>query len=164
VCPLCGGQLVIRYYLDIAQPLLGCPDQLIIGIYGLLKPLTDIKTDCYRLVTKMPDEPVEVRFCLQHGILPVHRLPCSPPYLGIILDVVNIVFVGFGISSGEQAERIVASGADGIIVGSALVDIVADGVDNEWSTAETADKLEAKAQELADGATRGRTEPTTSDD
>ena len=72
--------------------------------------------------------------------------------------------VGFGISSGEQAERIVASGADGIIVGSALVDIVADGVDNEWSTAETADKLEAKAQELADGATRGRTEPTTSDD
>jgi len=72
--------------------------------------------------------------------------------------------VGFGISSGEQAERIVASGADGIIVGSALVDIVADGVDNEWSTAETADKLEAKAQELADGATRGQTEPTTSDD
>jgi tryptophan synthase alpha chain len=69
--------------------------------------------------------------------------------------------VGFGISSGEQAERIVASGADGIIVGSALVDIVADGVDNEWSTAETADKLEAKARELAEGASRGRTEPAT---
>ena len=69
--------------------------------------------------------------------------------------------VGFGISSGEQAERIVASGADGIIVGSALVDIVADGVDNEWSTADTADKLEAKARELAEGASRGRTEPPT---
>jgi|APHM01.1.fsa_nt_gi tryptophan synthase, alpha chain (EC 4.2.1.20) len=64
--------------------------------------------------------------------------------------------VGFGISSGEQAERIVASGADGIIVGSALVDIVADGVDNDWSTEETAAKLESKAEELAKGATRGR--------
>jgi len=67
--------------------------------------------------------------------------------------------VGFGISSGEQAERIVASGADGIIVGSALVDIVADGVDNDWSTAETAEKLESKAAELAEGTARGRQEP-----
>jgi len=72
--------------------------------------------------------------------------------------------VGFGISSGEQAERIVASGADGIIVGSALVDIVADGVDNEWSTEETAAKLEAKATELAEGASRGQTEPVPSDE
>ena len=64
--------------------------------------------------------------------------------------------VGFGISTGEQAERIVASGADGIIVGSALVDIVADGVDNDWSTEETAEKLESKAEELAEGAARGR--------
>ena len=71
--------------------------------------------------------------------------------------------VGFGISSGEQAERIVASGADGIIVGSALVDIVANGVDNERSTAETADKLEAKAAELAAGAARGQAEPTAAD-
>jgi tryptophan synthase alpha chain len=71
--------------------------------------------------------------------------------------------VGFGISSGEQAERIVASGADGIIVGSALVDIVANGVDNERSTAETADKLEAKAAELAAGAARGQAEPAAAD-
>ena len=66
--------------------------------------------------------------------------------------------VGFGISSGEQAERIVASGADGIIVGSALVDIVADGVDNEWSIDETAAKLETKAEELATGAACGHDE------
>ena len=71
--------------------------------------------------------------------------------------------VGFGISSGQQAERIVASGADGIIVGSALVDIVANGVENERSTAETADKLEAKAAELAAGAARGQAEPAAAD-
>ena len=71
--------------------------------------------------------------------------------------------VGFGISTGEQAERIVASGADGIIVGSALVDIVADGIDNERSTEETATKLEAKAEELAEGAARGATEPAAAD-
>jgi len=71
--------------------------------------------------------------------------------------------VGFGISSGEQAERIVASGADGIIVGSALVDIVADGVDNERPTEETADKLEEKAAELAAGAARGQPEPAAAD-
>jgi tryptophan synthase alpha chain len=64
--------------------------------------------------------------------------------------------VGFGISTGEQAERIVESGADGVIVGSALVDIVADGVDNDWSTEKTAEKLESKATELAGGAARGR--------
>jgi len=51
--------------------------------------------------------------------------------------------VGFGISSGEHAERIVGGGADGIIVGSALVDIVAEGVEDDLSTAEVADRLEA---------------------
>jgi len=59
--------------------------------------------------------------------------------------------VGFGISSGEQAARIVDNGADGIIVGSALVDIVAEGADSEQSVDETAEKLEQKARELADG-------------
>ena len=71
--------------------------------------------------------------------------------------------VGFGISSGEQAERIVASGADGIIVGSALVDIVADGVDNDWPIDETAAKLETKAAELASGAARGQQDSATDD-
>ncbi|USZ70316.1 tryptophan synthase subunit alpha [Natronosalvus halobius] len=63
--------------------------------------------------------------------------------------------VGFGIKTGEHAERIVASGADGIIVGSALVDIVAEGHENDEPTAETAARLETKARELAEGAARG---------
>jgi len=63
--------------------------------------------------------------------------------------------VGFGISSGEHAERIVAGGADGIIVGSALVDIVAEGVEDDLSTAEVAERLEALSRELKEGAERG---------
>jgi tryptophan synthase alpha chain len=63
--------------------------------------------------------------------------------------------VGFGIKTGEHAERIVAAGADGIIVGSALVDIVADGVREDHATATVADRLEAKARELKTGARRG---------
>jgi tryptophan synthase alpha chain len=63
--------------------------------------------------------------------------------------------VGFGISSGDHAERIVAGGADGIIVGSALVDVVADGVENDLPTDEVADRLEALSRELKAGAERG---------
>jgi tryptophan synthase alpha chain len=63
--------------------------------------------------------------------------------------------VGFGISTGEHAERIVAGGADGIIVGSALVDVVAEGVAEDLSTEEVADRLEALSRELAEGAERG---------
>ena len=73
--------------------------------------------------------------------------------------------VGFGISSGEHAERIVAGGADGIIVGSALVDVVADGVEHDRSTEDVADRLEALSRELVAGAERGyrsRTEPVES--
>ena len=68
--------------------------------------------------------------------------------------------VGFGISAGDHAERIVAGGAGGIIVGSALVDIVADGVENDLSTGEVADRLEALSRELTAGAERGRTART----
>ncbi|GAB3682294.1 tryptophan synthase subunit alpha [Salinarchaeum chitinilyticum] len=63
--------------------------------------------------------------------------------------------VGFGISTGEHAERIVAGGADGIIVGSALVDVVAEGVETERPVRETATRLESLASELAEGATAG---------
>lgn len=61
--------------------------------------------------------------------------------------------VGFGISEREHAERIVAGGADGIIVGSALVDIVAQGDTEEGTVAE---RLESKARELKEGALAGR--------
>ncbi|MCU4750637.1 tryptophan synthase subunit alpha [Halobacteria archaeon AArc-curdl1] len=66
--------------------------------------------------------------------------------------------VGFGIKTGEHAERIIAAGADGIIVGSALVDIVAAGEENEEATADTAAALEAKARELKSGALAGSSE------
>ncbi|WP_144901904.1 tryptophan synthase subunit alpha [Halobellus captivus] len=63
--------------------------------------------------------------------------------------------VGFGIKTGEHAERIVAAGADGIIVGSALVDIVAAGNDAGESADSVASRLEEKARELKQGALRG---------
>ena len=66
--------------------------------------------------------------------------------------------VGFGIKTGDHAERIVSAGADGIIVGSALVDIVAEGHENGDPTAEVATRLEEKARELKQGALRGATE------
>jgi tryptophan synthase alpha chain len=64
--------------------------------------------------------------------------------------------VGFGIKTGEHAERVVRAGADGVIVGSALVDIVAEGYENDAPAAETARRLEEKARELTAGARRGR--------
>jgi tryptophan synthase alpha chain len=70
--------------------------------------------------------------------------------------------VGFGISTGEQAASVVEAGADGVIVGSALVDIVAEGHENDDPVEETAAKLEAKARELKEGAVAGgrrRAEP-----
>jgi tryptophan synthase alpha chain len=64
--------------------------------------------------------------------------------------------VGFGIKTGEHAERVVRAGADGVIVGSALVDIVAEGYENDAPVEETAARLEEKARELKQGAVRGR--------
>ena len=63
--------------------------------------------------------------------------------------------VGFGISSGEQASEVVAAGADGVIVGSALVDIVAEGAEAGEDAATVADRLEAKAREIKEGALAG---------
>ncbi|MEF8821843.1 MAG: tryptophan synthase subunit alpha [Halovenus sp.] len=63
--------------------------------------------------------------------------------------------VGFGIKTGEHADRIVSAGADGVIVGSALVDIVAAGAEDGEDTAVVADRLEEKARELKEGALAG---------
>ena len=63
--------------------------------------------------------------------------------------------VGFGISSGDHAERIVAAGADGIIVGSALVDVVAEGAAEGLPAETVADRLEDLSRELVAGAERG---------
>ncbi|MFC6836426.1 tryptophan synthase subunit alpha [Halomarina ordinaria] len=63
--------------------------------------------------------------------------------------------VGFGISSGENARDVVAAGADGVIVGSALVDIVAEGVEEDADATTVAERLEATARELKEGALAG---------
>lgn len=59
--------------------------------------------------------------------------------------------VGFGISTAEQAGDIVAAGADGVIVGSALVDLIAAGPDADAAV----DRLETLSGQLAAGARRG---------
>ena len=59
--------------------------------------------------------------------------------------------VGFGISPVEQARAVVEAGADGVIVGSALVDIVAEGHERGDSAAAVAERLRAKADELVAG-------------
>lgn len=63
--------------------------------------------------------------------------------------------VGFGIASGEQAAEVVESGADGVIVGSALVDIIAKGHEHDLSVSEVAEKLESLSTELKSGALSG---------
>jgi tryptophan synthase alpha chain len=64
--------------------------------------------------------------------------------------------VGFGIRTGDHAERIVRAGADGVIVGSALVDVVADGHEAGDPVPDVADRLADLADELKTGAVRGR--------
>ncbi|WP_251344215.1 tryptophan synthase subunit alpha [Haloplanus halophilus] len=63
--------------------------------------------------------------------------------------------VGFGISTGDHAQRVIEAGADGVIVGSALVDIVATGAERGDPAVTVASKLEGKARELKEGALRG---------
>ncbi len=63
--------------------------------------------------------------------------------------------VGFGIDSGEKAADVIEAGADGIIVGSALVDIVAEGHEQDRDTEAVADDIRSLASELKSGARRG---------
>ena len=64
------------------------------------------------------------------------------------------VAVGFGVRTAEQAEAI-ASVADGAVVGSALVDVIAESLDSQGLTsAKTVTETLKKAQELADGVKR----------
>jgi tryptophan synthase alpha chain len=67
--------------------------------------------------------------------------------------------VGFGIKTSAHAERIVSAGADGVIVGSALVDIVADGHDHDETVDVVAERLESKARILKEGALAGEGAP-----
>lgn len=53
--------------------------------------------------------------------------------------------VGFGISNGKQAAQIIHAGADGVIVGSAFVEIIASGKS-------VPERLEALARELKEEA------------
>ncbi|MFB6354536.1 MAG: tryptophan synthase subunit alpha [Halobacteriales archaeon] len=64
--------------------------------------------------------------------------------------------VGFGISTREQAAEVVAAGADGVIVGSALVDVVADGDEAGEPVEAVADRLREAARELSAGAPAAR--------
>ena len=59
--------------------------------------------------------------------------------------------VGFGISTADHARTIIEAGADGIIVGSALIDLL-DGDD----VAGTAELLTKKAVELKEGGLSGK--------
>jgi tryptophan synthase alpha chain len=56
--------------------------------------------------------------------------------------------VGFGISTRDQAAAIIEAGADGVIVGSAFVNIIADGVD-------VPEQIEELARELKAGCCHG---------
>ncbi|WP_248897470.1 tryptophan synthase subunit alpha [Haloplanus halobius] len=68
--------------------------------------------------------------------------------------------VGFGISTGEHAQEVIEAGADGVIVGSALIDIIETGVERGDPPVTVANRLESKARELKEGALRGADERT----
>jgi tryptophan synthase alpha chain len=83
----------------------------------------------------------------------------TPDALARLRDADVPKAVGFGISSGEQARDVVASGADGVIVGSAYVDLIAEGVENDDPTSAVAERLRDLAAELKAGAVDGVREP-----
>ncbi len=59
--------------------------------------------------------------------------------------------VGFGISTPEQATQIVNAGADGIIIGSALIDRITAGLEQDASIETIATELRTYAGTLAAG-------------
>lgn len=63
--------------------------------------------------------------------------------------------VGFGISTGEQAAEVIEAGADGVIVGSALIDTIAEGLVDGDSVVDIADILRGQAGAIAVGASCG---------
>ena len=63
--------------------------------------------------------------------------------------------VGFGISEPDHAARVVDAGADGVIVGSALVDVVAEGVENDDDPDVVAERLRERTAALKAGAVAG---------
>ncbi len=67
------------------------------------------------------------------------------------------VAVGFGVSTPEQA-RSIASGADGVVVGSALVKIIEASLDTSGKAApETVGKVTELVRSLAGGLRTGET-------
>ncbi|WP_036793069.1 tryptophan synthase subunit alpha [Pleomorphomonas koreensis] len=65
------------------------------------------------------------------------------------------VMVGFGVRTGEQAAAIAAH-ADGVVVGSALVNAVRDSLDGGKATAGTVQAVAGLVADLAAGVRRGR--------
>lgn len=65
------------------------------------------------------------------------------------------VMVGFGVKTGEQAAAIAAH-ADGVVVGSALVNAVRDSLDGDKATATTVKAVTDLVADLAAGVRRGR--------
>jgi len=82
------------------------------------------------------------------------RFGCDPRQPRAAVGVRRPKAVGFGVSKGDHAAEIIEAGADGVIVGSALVDILASSETPEAAV----DALEAKARELKHGAQRGATD------
>lgn len=68
--------------------------------------------------------------------------------------------VGFGIATSDHARAAIEAGADGVVVGSALVDRVATGHESGTPPSEVADRLEQAAAELAAGAADGTLDPS----
>lgn len=67
--------------------------------------------------------------------------------------------VGFGIADGEQAAAVVDAGADGVIVGSALVERIGEALSRDRTVAELRRDVEGLARELALGSAASADRP-----